>query len=217
MAALGEGPAHPHPQGGCEGDQVAAHGVCTAGADLAGPAPLRLGPAGQRGLLRERTGKPNLVDPGKKALPPARILHATQAVPFETEVVTNFYHGDLTRFDSGIAAAAELYGRTGLTPDDIDVAMLYDHFSIAVWWHLEALGFCKPGEAPDFVKDGHLALDGKLPLSPNGGLLGEAYIHGMNNITEAVRQIRGTAANQIASVENVIVSSGMSAAILSRC
>ncbi len=148
---------------------------------------------------------------------PARVLHATQAVPFETEVVTNFYHGDLTRFDSGIASAAELYGRTGLTPDDIDVAMLYDHFTIAVYWHLEALGFCKPGEAPDFVKDGHLGLDGKLPLSPNGGLLGEAYIHGMNNITEAVRQIRGSAANQIADVENVIVSSGMSAAILSRC
>ncbi|MFP6641853.1 MAG: lipid-transfer protein, partial [Myxococcota bacterium] len=56
------------------------------------------------------------------AQPGARIVHATQAVPFETEVVTNFYHADLTRFDSGIAAAAELYGRTGLGPDDIQVA-----------------------------------------------------------------------------------------------
>ncbi len=149
--------------------------------------------------------------------PPARILHATQAVPFETEVVTNFYHADLTRFDSGVVAAEELYARTGLGPDDFQVAMLYDHFTIAVYWHLEAFGFCKPGEAAAFVKDGHITLDGKIPLSPNGGLIGEAYIHGMNNITEAVRQIRGTAANQIADVENVLVSSGMSAAILSRC
>ncbi len=148
--------------------------------------------------------------------PPARILHATQAVPFETEVVTNFYHPDLTRFDSGIVAAEELYARTGLGPRDFQVAMLYDHFTIAVYWHLEAFGFCKPGEAAAFVKDGHVALDGSIPLSPNGGLIGEAYIHGMNNITEAVRQVRGTAANQIADVENVLVSSGMSAAILSR-
>jgi hypothetical protein len=54
-------------------------------------------------------------------------------------------------------------------------------------------------------------------ISPNGGLIGEAYIHGMNNITEAVRQIRGTAANQVADVDHVLVSSGMSAAILGRC
>jgi len=147
---------------------------------------------------------------------PARILHATQAVPFETEVVTNFYHRDLTSFDSGKKSAAELYGRTGLGPEDFQVAMLYDHFTIAVYWHLEAFGFCKPGEAADFVREGHINLDGKIPLSPNGGLIGEAYIHGMNNITEAVRQIRGTAANPIDSVENVLVSSGMSAAILSR-
>ena len=147
---------------------------------------------------------------------PAVILHATQAVPFETEVVTNFYHEDLTRFDSGIAAAAELYGRTGLGPDDIQVAMLYDHFTIAVYWHLEAFGFCGPGEARDYIADGNIELTGKTPLSPNGGLIGEAYIHGMNNITEAVRQIRGTAANPVADVENVLVSSGMSAALLGR-
>ncbi len=150
------------------------------------------------------------------AKPGARIVHATQAVPFETEVVTNFYHADLTRFDSGIAAAAELYGRTGLGPEDIQVAMLYDHFTVAVFWHLEAFGFCGPGEGPAFVKEGHLDLDGRLPLSPNGGLIGEAYIHGMNNITEAVRQIRGTAANPIENVDHVLVSSGMSAAILGR-
>jgi acetyl-CoA acetyltransferase len=147
---------------------------------------------------------------------PARILHATQAVPLETEVVTNFYHQDLTSFDSGKNSAAELYGRTGLGPEDFQVAMLYDHFTIAVYWHLEAFGFCGPGEAADFVREGNIGPNGKIPLSPNGGLIGEAYLHGMNNITEAVRQIRGTAANPVDSVQNVLVSSGMSAAVLSR-
>ena len=148
--------------------------------------------------------------------PPVRILHATQAVPFDTETVTNYYHDDLCRFDSGVACAQELYGRTGLGPKDFQVAMLYDHFTIAVYWHLEAAGFCKQGEAADFVKDGHIALDGTIPVSPNGGHIGEAYIHGMNNIAEAVRQIRGSAANQIDDVQQVLVSSGMSGTILAR-
>ncbi len=147
---------------------------------------------------------------------PARILHATQSVPFETEVVTNFYHQDLTSFESGKKSAAELYDRTGLGPEDFQVAMLYDHFTIAVYWHLEAFGFCGLGEAADFVREGNIGPNGKIPLSPNGGLIGEAYIHGMNNITEAVRQIRGTAANPVDAVQNVLVSSGMSAAVLSR-
>ena len=147
---------------------------------------------------------------------PAVIAHATQAVPFETETVTNFYHSDLTVFDSGVQCSKALYERTGLGPSDFQVGMLYDHFTIAVYWHLEAFGFCPPGEAANFVKDGHLALDGSIPLSPNGGLIGEAYIHGMNLVTEAVRQIRGTASNQVDDVENILISAGMSGAILSR-
>jgi len=147
---------------------------------------------------------------------PVRIRHATQAVPMGIETVTDFYREDLTRMESGEFAARELYERTGVGADDIQVAMLYDHFTISVYWQLEAFGFCGRGEARDYIADGHLDLAGRTPLSPNGGLIGEAYIHGMNNITEAVRQIRGTAANPVADVENVLVASGMSAAILSR-
>ena len=75
------------------------------------------------------------------------------------------------------------------------------------------------GEAAEpSSKDGHIAIDGHASREPKrGSLIGEAYIHGMNNITEAVRQIRGSAANQVADVEHVLVSSGMSAAILGRC
>jgi len=147
--------------------------------------------------------------------PPARILHASQAIVRDNETVTNYYHDDLSRFETGIQLARELYGRTGIGPDDIQVAMLYEAFSIQIYWHLEAAGFCRPGEAAQFVKDGQIDLDGKIPVNPNGGHLGEAYIHGMNNLAEAVRQIRGMAANQVGRVENVLVASGMSGAILS--
>jgi acetyl-CoA acetyltransferase len=73
---------------------------------------------------------------------------------------------------------------------------------------LEELGFCARGEAKDFATIENLSIGGTLPINTSGGLLGEAYIHGMNGITEAVRQVRGTACNQIADVEHVLVTSG---------
>jgi len=66
------------------------------------------------------------------------------------------------------------------------------------------------------VADGNLELDGKTPLSPNGGLIGEAYIHGINNITEGVRQMRGTAANQIEGAETAFIGSGVAGAIIGK-
>ena len=73
---------------------------------------------------------------------------------------------------------------------------------------LEEFGFCKPGEAKDFIKDGHIELGGRLPINTNGGQLGEAYIHGMNGIAEGVRQVRGTSVNPVPDVENVLVTAG---------
>jgi acetyl-CoA acetyltransferase len=73
---------------------------------------------------------------------------------------------------------------------------------------LEELGFCGRGEAKEFIADGRIGLTGTLPLNPHGGQLGEAYIHGMNGIAEAVRQIRGTSVNQVRGVENVVVTAG---------
>jgi acetyl-CoA acetyltransferase len=73
---------------------------------------------------------------------------------------------------------------------------------------LEELGFCTPGEARDFVRDGQIELDGRLPVNTHGGQLGEAYLHGMNGIAEAVRQIRRTAVNQVPDAENVLVTAG---------
>jgi len=73
---------------------------------------------------------------------------------------------------------------------------------------LEEFGFCGRGEAREFVKDGNIELGGGLPINTHGGQLGEAYIHGMNGITESVRQIRGTSCNQVDDVRHVLVTAG---------
>ena len=67
-------------------------------------------------------------------------------------------------------------------PADVDVAEIYENFSPLVFLALEAFGFCGPGEAPDFIADGNIDPGGALPVNTHGGLLGEAYIHGMNSI-----------------------------------
>ena len=112
--------------------------------------------------------------------------------------------------------AEQLWKVAGIGPSDIDVAMIYENFSPVVLLQLEAFGFCGRGEAKDFIADGHIELGGSLPVNTHGGLLGEAYIHGVNNILEGVRQIRGTAANQVADVDHVLVAAGRSAAVLGR-
>jgi acetyl-CoA acetyltransferase len=103
-----------------------------------------------------------------------------------------------------------------LKPEDIDVAMIYENFSPLVFLQLEAFGFCGPGEAKDFIAEGNLDIDGSLPTNTHGGLLGEGYIHGVNNIHEAVRQLRGTSCNQVAGAEHVLVAAGRSGAILGK-
>ena len=123
---------------------------------------------------------------------------------------------------NGSALAAELYARAGVAPQDIDVAQLYDHFSPAVLMTLENFGFCGRGEAGPFVAAGSIRLDGgKLPINTAGGLSSEAYIHGLNLINEAVRQLRGNSTAQVAGAKTCLVTAGLgstpfSAAILAR-
>ncbi len=129
-------------------------------------------------------------------------------------IMFNYYHGDLAEFPEARALGRQLYEQTGLGPSDIDAAMLYENFSPVVFLQLEALGFCGPGEAAAFIAEGNIDLTGTLPVNTHGGLLGEAYIHGLNNILEGVRQIRGTAANQLSSPETIMVAGGHSGLIL---
>jgi acetyl-CoA acetyltransferase len=86
--------------------------------------------------------------------------------------------------------------------------LLYDHFSCAVLMQLEALGFCAPGEAKDLVRSGELGPGGTIPVNTNGGQLSEAYIHGFNGMAEAVRQLRGTAINQVPGAAHAIATGG---------
>ena len=102
-----------------------------------------------------------------------------------------------------------LFARAGLTPDDIDVALLYDHFSPMVLMQLEDYGFCKKGEGGPFVESGAIRYDGgTIPVNTHGGQLSEAYIIGMTHIREAVEQLRGVAINQVKDAEIALVTGG---------
>jgi acetyl-CoA acetyltransferase len=148
--------------------------------------------------------------------PVVRILGATQANLRNGDILFDYYRDDPADFPEARHVSEQLWNITGLRPQDMDLAMLYENFSPIVFMMLEAHGFVARGEAKDFIKSGQLRIDGALPTNPNGGLIGEGYIHGFNNMTEAVRQIRGTAANQVADAETAFVSSGRSAFILGR-
>ena len=120
-------------------------------------------------------------------------------------------------------AAAAMWARTDLRPGDVDVAELYDGFTIeAVWW-LEAMGFCGTGEAGAFVDGGkRIGLGGELPLNTWGGQLSGGRLHaGFGHVAEAVRQLRGEAGDrqvagaQVAAVSNAgVLEAG--AALLTR-
>ncbi|GAA3385167.1 lipid-transfer protein [Cryptosporangium minutisporangium] len=140
--------------------------------------------------------------------PPAVIRAAAQGSGSDQFVMTSYYRDDLTGLPELGVVARQLWGQAGIGPADVDVAVLYDHFTPFVLVQLEELGFCGRGEAPGFVASGALGLDGALPTNPHGGQLGEAYIHGMNGIAEAVRQVRGTAVNQVAGASTVLVTAG---------
>jgi acetyl-CoA acetyltransferase len=105
------------------------------------------------------------------------------------------------------AVAKTLFGRAGLGPEDIDVAQLYDCFTITVLLQLEDFGFCKKGEGGAFVSSGEIDLGGSLPINTGGGHLSEGYIHGMNHIVEGVRQIRGESTSQVPGAEVCLVTS----------
>ena len=109
----------------------------------------------------------------------------------------------------GHATGAAMWARTDLKPADVDVAQLYDGFTIEVVWWLEALGFCGVGEAASFVEGGaRIGLDGELPLNTWGGQLSGGRLHAaFGHTAEAVRQLRGEAGErQVGGAEVAVVS-----------
>ena len=106
--------------------------------------------------------------------------------------------------------APRLFASADLTPADIDVAEIYDCFSPAVLYGLEALGFVGRGAAGAFVREGHTAPGGSLPVNTHGGLLNEGYVHGLNTVTEAALQIQGRSGDrQVADAQTCAVTSGV--------
>ncbi|MDQ4084282.1 MAG: lipid-transfer protein [Actinomycetota bacterium] len=138
----------------------------------------------------------------------ALVLAAAQGSGPDQFTMTSYYRDDLTGLPEMGLVGRQLWEQAGVGPSDVQTAVLYDHFTPFVLVQLEELGFCGRGEAKDFLADGSIEIGGRLPVNTHGGQLGEAYIHGMNGIAEAVRQLRGTAVNQVDDVEHVLVTAG---------
>jgi acetyl-CoA acetyltransferase/uncharacterized OB-fold protein len=116
----------------------------------------------------------------------------------------------LTHEPQVLGQSAHMWSRTSLRPDDVDVAELYDGFTMNCLSWIEALGFCEIGGAREFLDGGkNIARDGQLPLNTHGGQLSHGRTHGMGLLHEAVTQLRGEAGErQVADARVGVVSSG---------
>ena len=112
---------------------------------------------------------------------------------------------DLTTTAAKVSAQTA-FAMAGLKPADIDVAQIYDCFTIAVLMTLEDYGFCAKGEGGWFVQDGRIELGGDLPVNTSGGLLSETGMPGLQLVIEGVRQMRGESVNQVPGARNCVVS-----------
>jgi acetyl-CoA acetyltransferase len=139
---------------------------------------------------------------------PVVIEAAAQGMADDQQMMRSFFRDELTGLPEMGVCARQIWESSGLTPQDVATAVIYDHFTPFVLPQLEEFGFCGPGEAKDFIRDGNIEIGGRLPVNTHGGQLGEAYLHGMNGVAEGVRQIRGTSVNQVQGAEHVLVTGG---------
>ena len=104
------------------------------------------------------------------------------------------------------ASAETAFQMAGLKPKDIDVAQIYDCFTIAPVLTLEDYGFCAKGQGGAFVSGGNIEIGGTLPMNTSGGLLSETGMPGLQLVIEAVRQMRAESVNQVKGAKTCIVS-----------
>jgi acetyl-CoA acetyltransferase len=131
------------------------------------------------------------------ASPLSPSLVNTWTVPLEEEYM------------SGARVAAQLWADSGLGPGDIDIANVYDGYSIIAMIWLEVLGFCGQGEAFEFIQGGRIARDGPLPLNTSGGNLGAGRMHGVPHLMDAILQVQGRSGpRQITRADTVLAAVG---------
>ncbi len=134
---------------------------------------------------------------------PVLVMGVAEGHPDSPSAITQ--RPDITTL--GLAKAApRAFAMADVTPDDIDVAEIYDCFTYNVLCQIEDAGFCKKGEGGPFVESGAIRLNGKLPINTHGGLLSQAHMAGMNHIVELVRQLRGEAAAQVTGAKLGLVT-----------
>ncbi|MFC1848142.1 lipid-transfer protein [Chloroflexota bacterium] len=138
---------------------------------------------------------------------PVYIMAAEQGTGSWMEMMTSYQRDNIAFLEEYAYIASHLWKEAGIGPEDIDCVQFYDAFSPLVIMQLESFGFCKLGEGGPFVRDGALQINGRLPVNTSGGSLSEAYIHGLNQIVEAVRQIRGNSLVQVPNCRHVLVTS----------
>jgi len=139
---------------------------------------------------------------------PVHIMAAEQGTGSWMEMMTSYQRKNIADLEEYTRLAPHLWKEAEIGPKDIDCAQLYDAFTPLVIMQLESFGFCKLGEGGPFVRNGALEIGGRLPTNTSGGCLSEAYIHGLNQLLEGVRQVRGTSPVQVPNCKTVLVTSG---------
>ena len=146
------------------------------------------------------------IDIAKKLDNQPALIHAySQGMNQEHQLMTD-YHGIDPLKSSSYVTAKNLWKLSDYQSADIDVAQFYDAFSPMIPFSLEAYDFCPRGDGLKLIREGLINKDGDLPVNTSGGSLSEVYLHGMNLVTEAVRQIRGESSAQIKNAKLALVT-----------
>lgn len=143
---------------------------------------------------------------------PVKVLAATQSLAPYHEPMGLYTPDILQNFPPG--AAERLYAAAGIAPGRVRVAELYDAVSFMTLKSLESYGFAQPGDGWRHVTEQGTGPGSPLPVNTHGGHLSEAYLHGMNAALEAVHQLRGTAANQVAGADIALVGAPSGSAVV---
>lgn len=143
---------------------------------------------------------------------PVYVLSANQSMtPYSEPVPT--YVPDITELGPS-ETTRTLFADARIGVRDLAAAQLYDAFTNLVLMSIEAYGLAPKGKGWRYLLDYGTGPDSPLPVNTHGGHLSEGYLHGMNHLTEAVRQLRGTAANQIQRAGPILVGAMMMSSII---